>query len=126
MMVGDWGGGIPPIPHAAYAHAEVLHGGGAGVAGVAVPVNVVGEGGPQIIQVQGLNGRPIRRIQLAIRLDLMLLFKLALAVFLFNQDGSLPRLVVLSFLAILFYLSVSYPPVLFASSPAATWNHPDG
>ncbi|KAK4746565.1 hypothetical protein SAY87_025602 [Trapa incisa] len=46
----------------------------------------------------------VRRFQIAIQLDLLLILKLAAVIFLFNQDGSRQRLVVLIFLASLIYL----------------------
>ncbi|XP_076925013.1 uncharacterized protein LOC143587670 [Bidens hawaiensis] len=46
----------------------------------------------------------VRRFQIAIHVDLMLLFKLAAVIFLFNQDGSRKRLVLLVFVASLIYL----------------------
>ncbi|XP_076936553.1 uncharacterized protein LOC143603720 [Bidens hawaiensis] len=46
----------------------------------------------------------VRRFQIAIHVDLMLLFKLAAVIFLFNQDGSRKRLVLLIFVASLIYL----------------------
>ncbi|XP_047337177.1 uncharacterized protein LOC124940689 [Impatiens glandulifera] len=46
----------------------------------------------------------VRRIQIAIHLDLLLILKLAAVIFLFNQDGSRQRLALLVFLASLVYL----------------------
>ncbi|KAK9068312.1 hypothetical protein SSX86_012423 [Deinandra increscens subsp. villosa] len=46
----------------------------------------------------------VRRFQIAIHLDLMLIFKLAAVIFLFNQDGSRKRLLLLIFFASLIYL----------------------
>ncbi|XP_031381467.1 uncharacterized protein LOC116196078 [Punica granatum] len=46
----------------------------------------------------------VRRFQIAIQLDLLLILKLAAVIFLFNQDGSRQRLVVLVFFASLVYL----------------------
>ncbi|KAL8238418.1 hypothetical protein R6Q59_014985 [Mikania micrantha] len=46
----------------------------------------------------------VRRFQIAIHLDLMLIIKLAAVIFLFNQDGSRKRLVLLVFFASLIYL----------------------
>ncbi|XP_030456383.1 uncharacterized protein LOC115677369 [Syzygium oleosum] len=46
----------------------------------------------------------VRRFQIAIQLDLFLIVKLAAVIFLFNQDGSRQRLVVLVFFASLIYL----------------------
>ncbi|XP_071691114.1 uncharacterized protein [Rutidosis leptorrhynchoides] len=46
----------------------------------------------------------VRRFQIAIHLDLMLILKLAAVIFLFNQDGSRKRLGLLIFFASLIYL----------------------
>ncbi|KAM7481130.1 hypothetical protein LguiB_005713 [Lonicera macranthoides] len=46
----------------------------------------------------------VRRFQIAIHLDLLLILKLAAVIFLFNQDGSRQRLVLLIFFATLVYL----------------------
>ncbi|XP_058212101.1 uncharacterized protein LOC131324229 [Rhododendron vialii] len=46
----------------------------------------------------------VRRFQIAIHLDLLLILKLAAVIFLFNQDGSRQRLVLLVFFASLVYL----------------------
>ncbi|THG09661.1 uncharacterized protein LOC114281481 [Camellia sinensis] len=46
----------------------------------------------------------VRRFQIAIQLDLLLILKLAAVIFLFNQDGSRQRLVLLVFFASLVYL----------------------
>ncbi|KAG8376383.1 hypothetical protein BUALT_Bualt09G0057800 [Buddleja alternifolia] len=46
----------------------------------------------------------VRRFQIAIQLDLLLILKLAAVIFLFNQDGSKQRLTVLIFFASLVYL----------------------
>ena len=46
----------------------------------------------------------VRRFQIAIQLDLLLILKLAAVIFLFNQDGSRQRLVLLVFFASLIYL----------------------
>lgn len=46
----------------------------------------------------------VRRFEFAFQLDLMLILKLAIVIFLFNQDGSRQRLVVLVFFASLIYL----------------------
>ncbi|KAK6147424.1 hypothetical protein DH2020_018336 [Rehmannia glutinosa] len=46
----------------------------------------------------------VRRFQVAIQLDLMLILKLAAVIFLFNQDGSRQRLALLVFFASLVYL----------------------
>ncbi|KAA8522711.1 hypothetical protein F0562_009127 [Nyssa sinensis] len=46
----------------------------------------------------------VRRFQIAIHLDLSLILKLAAVIFLFNQDGSRQRLVLLVFFASLIYL----------------------
>ncbi|GER41782.1 RING/U-box superfamily protein [Striga asiatica] len=46
----------------------------------------------------------VRRFQIAIQLDLLLILKLAAVIFLFNQDGSKQRLTLLVFFASLVYL----------------------
>lgn len=46
----------------------------------------------------------VRRFEIAFQLDLLLILKLAAVIFLFNQDGSRQRLVVLVFFASLIYL----------------------
>ncbi|KAL3623492.1 hypothetical protein CASFOL_029503 [Castilleja foliolosa] len=46
----------------------------------------------------------IRRFQIAIQLDLLLILKLAAVIFLFNQDGSKQRLTLLVFFASIVYL----------------------
>ncbi|OIV98395.1 hypothetical protein TanjilG_16722 [Lupinus angustifolius] len=46
----------------------------------------------------------VRRFQIAFRIDLLLMLKLAAVIFLFNQDGSRQRLAVLVFSAVLVYL----------------------
>ncbi|KAF3452735.1 hypothetical protein FNV43_RR03168 [Rhamnella rubrinervis] len=46
----------------------------------------------------------VRRFQIAFQLDLLLILKLAAVIFLFNQDGSRQRLIVLVFFASLVYL----------------------
>ncbi|XP_029128334.1 uncharacterized protein LOC114916206 [Cajanus cajan] len=46
----------------------------------------------------------VRRFQIAFQIDLFLMLKLAAVIFLFNQDGSRERLVVLVFFAALVYL----------------------
>lgn len=46
----------------------------------------------------------VRRFQIAFQLDLLLILKLAAVIFLFNQEGSRQRLVVLVFFASLVYL----------------------
>lgn len=46
----------------------------------------------------------VRRFQIAFQLDLFLILKLAAVIFLFNQDGSRQRLVVLVLFASLIYL----------------------
>lgn len=48
----------------------------------------------------------VRRFQIAIQLDLLLILKLAAVIFLFNQDGSRQRLTLLVFFASLVYLYV--------------------
>ncbi|KAL4567071.1 hypothetical protein LXL04_022643 [Taraxacum kok-saghyz] len=70
-----------------------------------------GEVAGQVGQVHGQVGQQqeqrqvvVRRFQIAIHLDLMLILKLAAVIFLFNQDGSRKRLVLLIFFASLIYL----------------------
>ncbi|KAK7411986.1 hypothetical protein VNO78_03431 [Psophocarpus tetragonolobus] len=46
----------------------------------------------------------VRRFQIAFQIDLLLMLKLAAVIFLFNQDGSRQRLIVLVFFAALVYL----------------------
>ncbi|RDX82008.1 hypothetical protein CR513_37249, partial [Mucuna pruriens] len=46
----------------------------------------------------------VRRFQIAFQIDLFLMLKLAAVIFLFNQDGSRQRLIVLVFFAALIYL----------------------
>jgi hypothetical protein len=46
----------------------------------------------------------VRRFQVAFQLDLFLILKLVAVIFLFNQDGSRQRLLVLVFFASLVYL----------------------
>ncbi|CAK8531890.1 unnamed protein product [Lathyrus sativus] len=46
----------------------------------------------------------VRRFQIAFQIDLLLMLKLAAVIFLFNQDGSRQRLVVLVLFAVLVYL----------------------
>lgn len=46
----------------------------------------------------------VRRFQFGFQLDLLLILKLAAVVFLFNQDGSRQRLMLLLFFAFLIYL----------------------
>lgn len=46
----------------------------------------------------------VRRFQIAFQIDLFLILKLAAVIFLFNQDGSRQRLVLLVFFAVLIYL----------------------
>ncbi|CAI9099222.1 OLC1v1036007C1 [Oldenlandia corymbosa var. corymbosa] len=48
--------------------------------------------------------RQVRRFQVAFQLDLLLILKLVAVIFLFNQDGSRQRLVLLVFLSSLVYL----------------------
>ncbi|KAG8373963.1 hypothetical protein BUALT_Bualt11G0080700 [Buddleja alternifolia] len=73
---------------------------------------------PEIREAGGEQGQPgeqhqqagpqrqviVRRFQIAIQLDLLLILKLAAVIFLFNQDGSKQRLTLLVFFAILVYL----------------------
>ncbi|KAK1418682.1 hypothetical protein QVD17_27828 [Tagetes erecta] len=63
-----------------------------------------GQAGQQQQQAGQQRQVVVRRFQIAIHLDLMLLFKLAAVIFLFNQDGSKKRLVLLIFFASLIYL----------------------
>ncbi|KAL8509665.1 hypothetical protein ACS0TY_016764 [Phlomoides rotata] len=65
-----------------------------------------GQPGEQPLQQQDGPQRQvvIRRFQIAIHLDLVLILKLAAVIFLFNQDGSRQRLSVLVFFASLIYL----------------------
>ncbi|EEF34577.1 uncharacterized protein LOC8262535 [Ricinus communis] len=70
-----------------------------------------GQGGQQPQQHQQQQQQPaaqrqvvVRRFQIAFQLDLLLILKLAAVIFLFNQDGSRQRLVVLVFFASLVYL----------------------
>lgn len=46
----------------------------------------------------------VRRFEIAIQFDLMLILKLAAVIFLFNQDGSRQRLIALVLFAALIYL----------------------
>ncbi|XP_014498736.1 uncharacterized protein LOC106759879 isoform X1 [Vigna radiata var. radiata] len=46
----------------------------------------------------------VRRFQIAFQIDLLLMLKLAAVIFLFNQDGSRQRLIVLVFFAAIVYL----------------------
>ncbi|KAJ9162793.1 hypothetical protein P3X46_022537 [Hevea brasiliensis] len=68
--------------------------------------NDQGQGGQQPQQQQAAPQRQVvvRRFQIAFQLDLLLILKLAAVIFLFNQDGSRTRLVVLVFFASLVYL----------------------
>lgn len=63
-------------------------------------------GQPQPQQQQPVPQRQVavRRFQIAFQLDVMLILKLIAVVFLFNQDGSRQRLVILVFFASLIYL----------------------
>lgn len=65
-----------------------------------------GQAGQQQQQQQAGQQRQVvvRRFQIAIHLDVMLILKLAAVIFLFNQDGSRKRLVLLIFFASLIYL----------------------
>lgn len=66
-----------------------------------------GQGGQQLHQQQQPAPQRqvvVRRFQIAFQLDLLLILKLAAVIFLFNQDGSRQRLVVLVFFASLVYL----------------------
>ncbi|XWS73316.1 hypothetical protein CRYUN_Cryun02cG0118200 [Craigia yunnanensis] len=75
-------------------------------AGVAVEEQGLGAQQPQRPQQQAGPQRQVvvRRFQIAFQLDLLLILKLAAVIFLFNQDGSRQRLVVLVFFASLVYL----------------------
>lgn len=55
------------------------------------------QAGPQIQDV-------VRRFQIAVQLDLMLMLKLAVVIYLFNKDGSRKRLALHILLASLIYL----------------------
>lgn len=48
--------------------------------------------------------RVVRRFQFGLRLDLLLILKLVAVMFLFNQDGSRQRLLVIGFFVSLVYL----------------------
>ncbi|KAK4775194.1 hypothetical protein SAY86_010129 [Trapa natans] len=70
-----------------------------------------GEDQGQRQQQQNLHQQPphqrrvvVRRFQIAIQLDLLLILKLAAVIFLLNQDGSRHRLLILIFFASLIYL----------------------
>ncbi|XVF19022.1 hypothetical protein REPUB_Repub11eG0074700 [Reevesia pubescens] len=75
-------------------------------AGAAVVEQGQGAQQPQRQQQQAGPQRQVvvRRFQIAIQLDLLLILKLAAVIFLFNQDGSRQRLAVLVFFASLVYL----------------------
>lgn len=80
--------------------------------GPSTPENgTVGEEQGQMGQQQQQQQQPgpqrqivVRRFQIAFQLDILLILKLAAVIFLFNQDGSRQRLVLLVFLASLVYL----------------------
>ncbi|XP_022755475.1 uncharacterized protein LOC111303459 [Durio zibethinus] len=74
--------------------------------GAAVEQQGQGAQQAQLQQQQAGPQRPVvvRRIQIAFQLDLFLILKLAAVIFLFNQDGSRQRLVVLVLVALLVYL----------------------
>lgn len=61
---------------------------------------------PQNLQQQAAPQRQVvvRRFQIAFQIDLLLMLKLAAVIFLFNQDGSRQRLIVLVLFASLVYL----------------------
>lgn len=65
-----------------------------------------GQAGQQPQQQQPAPQRQVvvRRFQIAFQIDLLLMLKLAAVIFLFNQDGSRQRLIVLVFFAALVYL----------------------
>lgn len=62
---------------------------------------------PQQQQQAGPQRQVVRRFQIAIQLDILLILKLAAVIFLFNQDGSRQRLTLLVFFASLVYLYVA-------------------
>nr|XP_010323346.1 uncharacterized protein LOC101260152 isoform X2 [Solanum lycopersicum] len=64
----------------------------------------MGQQQPQQQQLGPQRQIVVRRFQIAFQLDLLLILKLAAVIFLFNQDGSRQRLVLLVFLASLVYL----------------------
>lgn len=64
----------------------------------------VGQPQPQQQQPAPQRQVAVRRFQIAFQLDVMLILKLIAVVFLFNQDGSRQRLVILVFFASLIYL----------------------
>ncbi|TMX01909.1 hypothetical protein EJD97_023145 [Solanum chilense] len=64
----------------------------------------MGQQQPQPQQLGPQRQIVVRRFQIAFQLDLLLILKLAAVIFLFNQDGSRQRLVLLVFLASLVYL----------------------
>ncbi|XP_016580069.1 uncharacterized protein LOC107877826 isoform X2 [Capsicum annuum] len=77
--------------------------------GPSIPENgAVGEEQGQMGQQQQQLGPQrqivVRRFQIAFQLDLLLILKLAAVIFLFNQNGSRQRLILLVFLASLVYL----------------------
>ncbi|KAJ7526156.1 hypothetical protein O6H91_17G084600 [Diphasiastrum complanatum] len=57
-----------------------------------------------VAQGPGAQRQDIRRFRVGFQLDLLLILKLAVVVFFFNQDGSMDRLLLLSFLAALVYM----------------------
>jgi hypothetical protein len=59
---------------------------------------------PQQLQPPAQRQVVVRRFQVAFQLDLFLILKLVAVIFLFNQDGSRQRLVLLVFFASLIYL----------------------
>lgn len=60
--------------------------------------------GQQQQQQQPAPQRQVRRFQIAIQIDLLLILKLAAVIFLVHQDGSRQRLIVLVICASLVYL----------------------
>lgn len=78
------------------------------VAREGVPPVQVGQmqpnGVPHVAQAGADQRRVVRRFQVGIQLDLLLLLKLAVVVFVFNQDGSKDRLLLLLGLAGVIYL----------------------
>jgi hypothetical protein len=63
------------------------------------------QGGQQQLQQPAAQRQiVVRRFQIAFELDLFLILKLAAVIFLFHQDGSRQRLLVLVFFASLVYL----------------------
>ncbi|XP_043712553.1 uncharacterized protein LOC122661272 [Telopea speciosissima] len=78
-----------------------------------IPTRTSPPEGAAIVEEHGQEGRPqhppqrqivVRRFHFAIQLDLLLILKLAAVIFVFNQDGSRHRLILLVFFASLVYL----------------------